>query len=158
MKRRPVLLPPAVLLVSAVAFVYLAGVVRQHKPEPDGLHRDEDIRRLASYDIDAETKSARTILDMPWLEVVPAGSDRPRGEIFRALGIDDSRIRDFRTNPSGKVVFLRWQVSPSYDVVCMTSAFDWNPEAVPLPFADPQRAVYGIRLVSRGEGADPLLW
>jgi hypothetical protein len=41
---------------------------------------------------------------MPWLEVVPAGSTRPRREVFQAFELDDQRVQEFPATPSGKVV------------------------------------------------------
>ncbi len=43
------------------------------------------------------------------------------------------------------LTFLRWQVSPSYDIVRMTAINDRLNAG--LGMADPQRKVYGIRLV-----------
>jgi hypothetical protein len=155
MKRRHVFL----LLVFAVAvvatLVYVGRLDRHSDAEPDRLHTDDDIQRVAPHDIAAATESARSLLDVPWLDVVPAGSTRPRREVFQVLGLDDSRVREFRTTPIDHVVFLRWQVSPSYDVVCMTGSDDWEPCALSL--ADPERPVYGVRFVSRAEGRH-LIW
>jgi hypothetical protein len=116
----------------------------------DDLHSDEEIRRLAPHDIEASTKTARSFADVPHLEIVPAGESRPRGEVFRALGISDQKLRDFRTRPSDHVLFLFWQISPSYDIVCM-SGNTFREEA--LPDDDARRKVYGIRLVSRADGS-----
>ena len=156
MKRRLAFLLTAAALVSAVVVIaYLARPDRQPVAERAELHADDAVRRLARHDIAATTKDARSPLDVPCLDVVPNGSTRTRREVFKALGLDEGRVRDFRMTPVDHVVFLRWQVSASYDVVCMTGDDAWNPEAVPL--ADPERPVYGIRLLSRTEGSH-LFW
>jgi hypothetical protein len=149
------LLAPAVALLVVAVLVILLRPCRAHVAEPPGLHTDDEIRRLAPYDIDAATAAARSILDMPHLMVVPAGSIRPRVEVFRDLGLDEKRLRDFRASHEGRVVFLRWQVSPSYDVVCMTGDNDGGRiDGPPLSYDHPARGVYGIRVVKRGVRAD----
>jgi hypothetical protein len=116
-------------------------------PALTGLYTDEEIRKLAKFDIDKETTQAKSILAIPYLDVVPAGESRPRGEVFKALGIENSRARNFRTSSAHSVVFLDWQVSPSYDISCMTAVND--PENDGLEMTDPKRKVYGIRLLKR---------
>jgi hypothetical protein len=132
------------------ALMSLAAPRHHPRPEPDGLHTDEHIRGLAPYDIAPATASARSFLDLPCLDVVPAGTTRPRREVFQALGLDARLVRDLRTTPVDHVVFLRWQVSPSYDLVCMTGGDDYGQGAARL--AEPERQVYGVRFVSRAEG------
>jgi hypothetical protein len=157
MRSKRAILLVALVLASAVGVVaYLSQFGRQPKVESNepkiesnGLYADEEIQRLAPYDIVAATKSARSILQMPCLPVVPSGSARPRAEVFCELGIDDSRIRDFRTVPADHVEFLWWQVSPSYDIACMTGNRRGRSEKTEL--TDPQRSVYGLRLVSRAD-------
>jgi hypothetical protein len=151
-------------LVSTVALVALVAVgVIVHRGRPDrspeavsdGLHTDDAIQRLAPHDIAAQTKAARSILDMPCLDVVPNGSSRPRREVFQALGLDDSRVREFRATPVDNVTFLQWQVSASYDVVCMTA--NNAPDSETVPMTDLARRVYGIRLISRADRSF-LIW
>jgi len=48
------------------------------------------------------------------------------------------------------VTFLRWWASPSYDIVCTTTAND--PANEGLDLFDPKRMVHGIRLVMQGDG------
>lgn len=115
-------------------------------PAPTGLYTDAEIRKLAKFDIDKASQAA-TLGAIPCLEVVPAGESRPRGEVFKALGIEDARVRDFRTWGKNFVVFLEWQVSPSYDISCMTGEND--PDTGGLEMTDPKRKVYGIRLLKR---------
>jgi hypothetical protein len=108
---------------------------------PDGVYSDAEIRALAVHDIDQTSRSAKHVLDVACLAVVPSGESRPRGEVFRTLGLDDRRLRDFRLGSSENVDFLWWRVSPSYDIVCMTAAND--PANNGLGGADPKRKVYG---------------
>lgn len=116
-------------------------------PPPVSLYTDQEIRRLAQFDIDKESGNDRRLLDTPYLDVVPAGESRPRETVFKALGIDDGRVRDFRTSRVNSVAFLSWQVSPSYDIVCMTGTNDPGNDG--LEMTDPRRKVYGIRLIRR---------
>jgi hypothetical protein len=118
-------------------------------PAPNGLYTDEEIRKLAKFDIDKESGSDRGILGMPYLDVVPAGKSYPRSEVYKALNIDNARIRDFRQSGIDHVVFLTWQVSPSYDICCMTAINDSENNGLTL--TDPKRKVYGIRLLKRSE-------
>ena len=142
-------LPPLLAIAGLSLPVYLTPSGRHPETAPEGLHADDTIRRLAPYDITAASRSARSVLDVPSLDVVPGS----RREVFQALGLDDRRVRDFRTSAIHRVVFLRWQVSPSYDVVCMTG---WDrPSAASLD--DPERPVYGVRIVCRAEGSH-LVW
>jgi hypothetical protein len=114
---------------------------------PTRLYTDGEIRRLAGFDIDQVTRQARFLAAIPCLDVVPAGESRPRGEVFKALGIEDDRVRHFRSWVKNHVAFLEWQVSPSYDISCMTAIND--PDNEGLSLTDPKRRVYGIRLLGR---------
>jgi len=116
-------------------------------PRPSKLYTDEEIRRLAKHDIDKVTGRDDALLGTPCLDVVPAGESHPRAKVFKALGIDDARVRDFRHSQVDFVIFLYWQVSPSYEICCMTAANDRNNDELAL--TDPQRTVYGIRFVKR---------
>ena len=116
-------------------------------PRPSKLYTDEEIRKLAKHDIDKVTGRDEALLGTPWLDVVPAGESHPRAEVFKVLGIDDARVRDFRHSEVDFVIFLYWQVSPSYDICCMSATKDRNNGGLAL--TDPQRKVYGIRLVKR---------
>jgi len=143
----------------AVSCLYLAIITsgdvaravqaQQPKPAPPKLYTDEEIRKLAKYDIDKEPSNERGLFGTPCLDVVPSGESYPRAKVFKSLNIDDSRIRDFRHPGKGNVVFLMWQVSPSYDISCMTATNDRDNTG--LEMADPKRKVYGIRLVKRAK-------
>src|SRR5262249_19123274 len=93
-------------------------------PGPAKLYTDEEIRKLAKHDIDKVTGKDEALLKTPYLDVVPAGESYPRAKVFKALNIDETRIRDFRHSEVDFVVFLYWQVSPSYDICCMTATND----------------------------------
>ena len=113
------------------------------------LYTDEEIRKLAKHDIDKVTGKDEALLKTPYLDVVPAGESYPRAKVFKTLNIDEARIRDFRHSQVDFVVFLYWQVSPSYDICCMTASNDRGNDKLEL--TDPQRKVYGIRLVKRSK-------
>ncbi|MFO0800487.1 MAG: hypothetical protein U0804_23715 [Gemmataceae bacterium] len=114
---------------------------------PDGLYSDAEVRALARHDIDQTSHTARHLFDVPCLEVVPNGESKPREAVFRALGLDDGRLREFRLGGLNQVNFLWWRVSTSYDIVCMTAINDTTNDGF-IP-TDPSRKVFGIRLVAR---------
>jgi hypothetical protein len=116
---------------------------------PNGLYTDEEIRKLAKFDIDKVSGGDLGIFGLPCLDVVPKGESYPRSKVFMTLKIDDTRIRDCREEGINSVVFLTWQVSPSYDISCMTAINDGENEG--LEMTDPRRKVYGIRLVKRSK-------
>jgi hypothetical protein len=113
------------------------------------LYTDEEIRKLAKFDIDRVSGGDRGIFGIPCLEVVPAGESYPRAKVFQTLNLNDTRLRDFRQSGIMAVVFLTWQVSPSYDICCMTAINDSGNDGLEL--TDPKRKVYGIRLLSRSK-------
>lgn len=119
------------------------------KPDPPKLYTDEEIRKLAKYDIDKASAGDRGLFGIPCLDVVPSGESHPRAKVFKALNIDDGRIRDFRHPQEDFVIFLTWQVSPSYDISCMSATNDRDNKGLEL--GDPKRKVYGIRLVKRSK-------
>lgn len=119
----------------------------QLHPQPVGLYTDEEIRKLAQFDIDQEADDFGFPFDAHVLDVVPAGESYPREKVFKRLNIDDKRIRDFRQIGADFVVFLIWQVSPSYDITCMTAINAAINNR--LEMTDSKRHVYGIRFVKR---------
>lgn len=116
-------------------------------PAQSKLYTDEEIRKLAKYDIDEWPSENKWLLGFPCLDVVPAGESYPRADVFKTLGIEDSRIQDFRCTGINWVVFLSWQVSPSYRISCMSGTN--LPGFENLEMTDPKRKVYGIRLVKQ---------
>jgi hypothetical protein len=117
--------------------------------EKTKLYTDDEIRKLAKHDIDKETGGDKGIFGVPCLEVVPSGESYERSKVFKAVKIDDARIRDFRHEQASFVVFLTWQVSPSYDICCMSATNDRDNDGLGL--TDPKRKVYGIRLLKRAK-------
>jgi hypothetical protein len=118
-------------------------------PGPARLYSDAEIRKLAKHDIDKETGGDKGLLGIPCLDVVPNGESYTRAKVFKALNLDDARLRDFRDFGKGNVVFLTWQVSPSYDICCMSATNDRENDGLTL--TDPKRKVYGIRLLKRAK-------
>ena len=136
-------------LLSMASVVLYASALAAQMPiaQRTKLYTDHDIRKLAEYDIDRESTSNRHILDMPCLKVVPNGESHARTKVFNTLNIDEHCIQDLRHHYSGNVVFLTWRISPSYDICCMSATNDKANSGLAL--SDPNRRVYGIRLIKR---------
>ena len=141
-------------LVPTAGLVLLVLRATPADDDPPGLHSDAHVRGLAPFDIAAATRAADSILRLPWLDVVPAGETRTRGDVFRALGLDGGRVGVLRSRPVDKVHYLWWQVSPSYDLCCVTMVLVDEPRDL----TDPGRPVYGVRLVSRPDATLNLTW
>src|SRR5262249_17840437 len=84
------------------------------RPDND-LYSDAVIKKLSEEGGKEEAKRGVWFLD-----VVPPGETRPRQEVFVALGLNETRMSERRDTPVDHVVYLRWQVSPSFDLECMT--------------------------------------
>jgi hypothetical protein len=143
-----------------VACLVVAGCGRTSPPAeevpvgaPNGLYSDAEVRALARHDIDQASHTASHLLHVACLDVVPNGQTRAREAVFRTLGLDDRRLREFRQGGADYVEFLWWRVSPSYDIACMTAIND--PANDGLAPTDPRRKVYGIRLVARSRSLYP---
>jgi hypothetical protein len=142
----------ATCLIACSDLIGLRSLIAQEpspKSAPTALYSDQEIRKLAKHDIDKVGNPDRGLLGIPCLDVVPNGESYPRARVFAALKIEDHRVRDFRESGVNNVVFLTWQVSPSYDISCMTATND--PQNDGLEMTDPRRKVYGIRLVKRSK-------
>jgi hypothetical protein len=111
---------------------------------PAKLYTDAEIEKLAKDHGDKKAIG----LEAVWLDVVPDGESYARAKVFKTLNIDDMRLGDFRKFRKGNVVSLLWQVSPSYDISCMTG---YDRENKGLEYTDPNRPVYGIRIFKRSE-------
>ena len=111
----------------------------------DGLYPDAVIKKLIE-DGGKEEATGRVWL----LDVVPPGKTRPRQEVFVALGLDEIRMRERRDSPIDHVIYLRWQVSPSFDLECMTATKGREDEGTDK--FDRSRPVYGMRIISRAAG------
>jgi hypothetical protein len=111
------------------------------------LYSDEFVRDLARFDIDNATAAASSFFDIPVVEGVPLGRSASRDEVFKSLGIEVKRLRNFRWDPRDRGAFLIWQISPSYDIVLSTvESADANTED---SIADPGRHISDVRFVSR---------
>lgn len=108
------------------------------------LHSDEQIQELATFDID-QISNTGSILRAPTLDVVPAGETLTRAEVFEALNLNENLVNRFRHEQQNRVIFLTWQVSPSYDISLMTGVRD--PKNANLELTDSKRRVYGVRLL-----------
>jgi hypothetical protein len=131
----------------SIIVLCLVSGCSQPEPSTTGLYKDDEIRKLAKFEIDKEADRSGGVFHIPCLDVVPHGTSLPRSEVFSRLNIDDSRICHFRQHFEDFVEFLTWQVSPSYDICCMSALND--PDNNGLEMTDPKRKVYGIRLIKR---------
>jgi hypothetical protein len=112
------------------------------------LYADKDVQGLVDFDINKESKGKGALL-VPYLNLVPSGKTASRRDVFEALGIDESRVKDFRFERASKTCyFLRWQISPSYDIFCMAGLIG-SPQRSKLE--DPNLALYGVRLITRDD-------
>jgi hypothetical protein len=75
--------------------------------------------------------------------VVPIGTSMPRGKVFDALGIKDSRIGNFYYYEAGHDVTMRWRVSPSYEIQCISATNDQENDG--FDYVDSRRKVYGVQ-------------
>jgi hypothetical protein len=112
-------------------------------PAGKGLYKDADVLKLTEGKRFDEDVFEEAVL----LDVVPRGEAYPREDVFKALGIKESRLRDKRGGGLYKVVFTSWQISPSYDLSYMTASNDKSQKDV--DFDSPKRLIYGIRIVKR---------
>lgn len=117
---------------------------KTEKKTTTNLHQDEAIEALVSFDI-SESSLNKSIFQVPILDVVPAGQTKTRSEVFKALGLEETHIDEYRRKNSGHVEFLSWRVSPSYRISMMTGTRTSDDPKVEL--ADPQRQVYGVRII-----------
>ena len=99
---------------------------------------------------------SRSILDYDWLEIVPSGQTSSLRRVFESLGIAETRLADRRLDYVDSVATIVWQISSSYDLSCMTNftneetIHDYEVEH----FIQPDREVYGIRIVKRSDNVD----
>jgi hypothetical protein len=122
------------------------------------LYSDAEIQKKTKYDINKESIAAGWVLQIPYLDDdldIPNKNVFTRREVMRSLALDDSRLHGFKFSPSSWVMFLRWHVSPSYDLFMMTAKnvpgeqhWEYTDEWV-ARFSDLDREVYGIRFVKR---------
>jgi hypothetical protein len=133
------------------------------KQGKDELPSDNDILQpLIPYEFDF-AKGTDEIRSLP-LEIVPSGTTKPRGEVFRLLSIKEGKVREFRLGIVSfreVVAFMAWQVSPSYDLVCMTYVKKEDRDVKENPilarFKSAEREVYGVSLMQREEATKLLM-
>jgi hypothetical protein len=106
---------------------------------------DDAVRKLAGFDLERELARGNDLLSIRILDVVPSGETRPRGAAFQKLGISDCNLSNYREEGINMVKLLKWNLSPSYDIVCMTGTMT-QPH---LSMTDAKREVYGIRIVKK---------
>ena len=116
--------------------------------EETGLYTDAQISSLSPIDVDKLHPDDEPF-DLPCLNVVPNGESKPIGRIFAELGLVEARCKDFRSEGIGKVTFITWQVSPSYDLSLMTA--NNSPMNSGLTLTNPQRHAYGVRIMKRSK-------
>ena len=107
----------------------------------NGLYTDDEVRRVVEW------WTARDPHDEALLRVVPNGTTAPLLTVFVALGIDPARLGKPGEVRLFHVVTLTWQVSPSYDLSCMTATND--PANKGVGYTDPRRRLYGVRIGKR---------
>ena len=115
-------------------------VDRQRRPPPSvsGLYTDGEALGVI------ERWSAHHPGDETLLQVVPFGTEAPLSTVFGALGFDLGRLGTPTEMGANNVVFLTWQLSPTYQLSCMTNVDD--PENSGAGYTDPKRPLYGIRI------------
>lgn len=116
--------------------------VKSHSKDPEVvLYADNEVKRIFAKWSDPQPG------DETFLRVVPSGTSLPLKDVFAALEIDLGRLGKPEASGFHHVVFLSWQVSPSYLLTCMTAINDSRNDGV--GYTDPERQLYGIRLVPR---------
>jgi hypothetical protein len=107
---------------------------------PLDLYTDEEVRSIAGYD-----PSLLPAGEESYLDVVPSGETRALMDVLKLLGLDSARLREPRFHGANNTFSLAWQISPSYDFVCMTNFS--GPDLF-----DSQREVYGVQIIKRSAG------
>jgi hypothetical protein len=110
---------------------------------------DSKIRRLA--DLDQELQDKKGLMKIRILKVVVTGENKPLEEVLKALNLPSLNLGKPQQSAINHVTFLRWQISPSYDLVCMTNAL--NEPVGDTPHQ--RRPVYGVRFIKHQMNALP---
>ena len=85
--------------------------------------------------------------------VVPNGSTMTRREVFDTLQLDESRTIELPWDGWNSVRYLRWQVSPNYEIECMTA--DNDSDNAGLDFRDSGAGSTGVQFRPLRQG---VLW
>lgn len=109
------------------------------------LYRDDEVQRIV------EKWSARDPADKSLLRLAPVGKSAPLQTVFGSLELDPARLGkpieiEIKTELD-QLVFLKWQLSPSFELSCLTANND--PKNKSVGYTDPQRLLYGIRIGTR---------
>jgi hypothetical protein len=111
-------------------------------PAGKGLYKDADVLKL--------TQGKRFEDGAVTLDVVPDGeSGYPREDVYKALGIEESRLKDKRIAGGGFVVYRIWQLSPSYDIMYGIAMNDKSQRDVDVD--SPKRKIGGVTILRREE-------
>ncbi len=123
-----------------------AGTGFNYPPSPTrpggGLYADTEARRLLERCGAEASPRGGT-----YLRVVPDGEAAPLGDVLWELGLDLNRLGALETNGVDHVYFLTWQLSPSYDLSCMSPKMGLRRRR--LEYEDPRRPVYAFQIVRR---------
>jgi len=133
---RDVLWLTVVIALSLGWYLHYQRLTRTPK-----LYRDEEIETLRHYNsryaVDPE-------VDPPRLLVVPEGTTMPFSQVMKKMGIDPNRLTDLRTAQYNRSISLLWQISPRYDLRCLT-----DDEDDALAFDDPKREIGFVQILDR---------
>lgn len=106
------------------------------------LYDDAEVSYLElNHTVDASENESVNYL------VVPEGKTMARSVVFKTLGIEEHRLKDFRAYGANHDLTLSWQISPTFDLVCVSATNDPRNDGL-LP-SDPNRQVGGVRFRDR---------
>jgi hypothetical protein len=113
----------------------------QRLTRPPKLYRDDEIETLMRYNARYAVDPG---VDPPRLLVVPEGTTMPLSQVLMKMGIDPNRLTDLRTEQYNRSISLSWQISPRYDLYCLT-----DDEDDALAFDDPKREISFVQIHDR---------
>jgi hypothetical protein len=120
--------------------------VDSHAAPEEGLYTDSEVEKLiAQHSDDAFRDHGLLVV---YLDVVPDGESRPRAWVFKKLGIQESRLRNRCVRVCNLSASLEWQISPSFDLSCITVATA-EPENAGVGLWDAERRIHGIVILER---------
>ena len=137
-----------VLWLTMVVAISLGWFIHYRSLTQRGLYSDGEVQALVSeHTVELGEPGNADYL------VVMAGTTMPRNKVFATLGIEERRLKDFRSYTANHGCTLLWQISPRFDIACQTAM--WDPANSGLTVGDDKRTVYGIEIRER-EGGLPL--
>ena len=123
--------------VVVICLLFLAStLVHEGSNNPDAaipLYPDEFVEKWERDERDPQR-----------LKVVPRREAYPRSDVFRRLGIDETRVRKGGDGTVNFATTLWWQVSPSYYLECLTTT---NGSNRGLAAFDPRKTVSNLRVL-----------